>query len=243
LFFYFPPLWFVLVRLHWTAELACDEEAVVAGADSRELSRAIAHALRSGLSAPSPAAALGSARRSLLTERLNQLQSHRRYRSMRRHHGTVLFAALALAALLFAPKVERVSAADGVSPPPTASGRHAKSAAPTLEAEGAAGPSAAREREYSDFDVAPTPIADTMVMPTYPEEYRNVEATGRVLLRVRVSQEGVVSHIEELSGVDGYPEFTKAAEAAVSQWEFEPATLEGKPVTVDILIPIQFALD
>ena len=240
LFFYFPPLWFVLGRLHRAAELACDEDAVAAGADARELSRAISRSLHSGLSAPPPAAALGSTHRSLLAERLTRLQDHRRYRPMRRHDGIVLIATLTLAGLVFAPTTARVNAAAGGDSASTPTGRDTETVRPgASEEEG----SSASDEESNRFDVPPKPIADTMVMPAYPEEYRKVGATGRVLLRVFLSPEGVVSRVEEEKGIEGYPGFTKSAETAVSQWAFEPATLEGEPVAVAILIPFQFELD
>ena len=58
--------------------------------------------------------------------------------------------------------------------------------------------------EESNF-VPPKPIADKMVFPTYPEEYRSEGATGLVLLSVKISDRGIVTSAEEKQGVSGHP--------------------------------------
>jgi protein TonB len=42
--------------------------------------------------------------------------------------------------------------------------------------------------------------------------------------------------------VDGHPAFSDAAVAAVKQWRFEPARLDGKPVDITVKIPVKFTL-
>jgi hypothetical protein len=43
--------------------------------------------------------------------------------------------------------------------------------------------------------------------------------------------------------VEGHPAFSDAAIAAVRQWRFEPARLDGRPVAITVVVPVRFALD
>ncbi|MCA9755228.1 MAG: M56 family metallopeptidase [Candidatus Eisenbacteria bacterium] len=221
LYFYYPPIWLVLSQLHRTAELACDEDAVGRGARAADLGRAIARSVRMGLSAPSPVSALGSPHRPLLTERLRRLQSDRRYRPMYYHRAVLVLAAAALTGLTLVPRTSPIDTAIAS----TGSGKAASSAI-----------------EESNF-VPPKPIADKMVFPTYPEEYRSEGATGLVLLSVKISDRGIVTSAEEKQGVSGHPAFTESAIDAVTQWVFEPATEDGEAVATEVVLPIKFALD
>lgn len=65
------------------------------------------------------------------------------------------------------------------------------------------------------------------VPPVYPEEARRRRLEGTVRLLAVVGKDGVV---RRLSVLTGRCLLAKAAVDAVSQWKYQPATLEGQPV-------------
>ncbi|MEZ4647413.1 MAG: M56 family metallopeptidase [Candidatus Eisenbacteria bacterium] len=248
LFFYYPPLWLVLNQLHRTAELACDEEAVGRGADARDLGRAIARSVRTGLSASSPVSALGSPHRPLLAERLRRLQTDRRYRTMHYHRAALFLAAASLMGLALVPRTSPVDTAIAGTGDAATSALHDSQAkkekkAPRMESGNASASEESKAIDSESNFVPPKPVADKMVFPAYPEEYRSEGATGLVLLFVNISEHGEVTSVKEKQGVSGHPAFTESAITAVSQWVFEPATEDGEPVATEVVIPIKFALE
>jgi len=77
--------------------------------------------------------------------------------------------------------------------------------------------------------------------PDYPVLSRRLGETGQVLLRVRVSAEGLPLHVE-ISRSSGFRRLDEAARAAVTGWKFAPARRGDTPVEAWVLIPISFAL-
>ena len=76
--------------------------------------------------------------------------------------------------------------------------------------------------------------------PTYSEEARRAGLEGTVRLGLVVSPEGGPRDIHVVKSLEkGLDE--KAVEA-VSQWRFDPATLDGKPVAVKINVEVNFHL-
>jgi protein TonB len=67
----------------------------------------------------------------------------------------------------------------------------------------------------------------TKVLPTYPEIARRANLTGKVDLEIEIDQEGKVVRATPVSGP---PVFHAAAVAAVRQWRFQPATINGNRV-------------
>jgi TonB family protein len=63
---------------------------------------------------------------------------------------------------------------------------------------------------------------------------------GKVQLFCVVSREGTVSSIELLRGAD--ERLNQSAEEALAKWEFYPATRNGQPVDVDVVVEIPFVL-
>lgn len=65
------------------------------------------------------------------------------------------------------------------------------------------------------------------VPPVYTEEARFARVTGTVIVEAIIDQEGCVTNTRVLKGLP--KGLSEAAVAAVRQWVFKPATLEGKP--------------
>jgi TonB family protein len=78
------------------------------------------------------------------------------------------------------------------------------------------------------------------VPPSYPGDARQEKVTGVVILEAIVDEQGNVAGIRPLKSPD--QRLTDAASAAVKQWKYEPATLQGKPVAVYLTVTIKFSL-
>jgi hypothetical protein len=65
-----------------------------------------------------------------------------------------------------------------------------------------------------------------------PQELKS----AMVILKGTIKADGTVSQLQVYQGI--LSEIDEAARLAFSQWKFRPATQEGKPVAVDILIGI-----
>ena len=82
------------------------------------------------------------------------------------------------------------------------------------------------------------PRTKKKVFPAYPAQYKNKGTDGIVEVKAFVTEEGRVAGTEVVSASD--PSLVDAAEAAVLQWEFYPATNNGKPIKSEVVIPIHF---
>jgi TonB family protein len=87
------------------------------------------------------------------------------------------------------------------------------------------------------------PVPTSVVPATYPDDARAAGAEGMVVLVVIVGEDGNVAGVSIKESVPGWPSFADSASAAAWQWEFEPATSDGEPVEIKVLIPFQFVLD
>lgn len=85
------------------------------------------------------------------------------------------------------------------------------------------------------------PRAVRKVMPKYPEEARQARVTGVVVVDTEISEEGRVTHAKILRCTD--EAFAQPTLDALSQWRFEPATLDGEPVAVYYVLTVKYALD
>jgi protein TonB len=88
----------------------------------------------------------------------------------------------------------------------------------------------------------PKLIPASMAKPVYPDAERKSGVEGTVILAVDISAAGAVAGAKVDKPVDGHPAFSDAAVAAVKQWRFEPARLDGKPVGITVKIPVKFTL-
>ncbi len=82
----------------------------------------------------------------------------------------------------------------------------------------------------------PEPIK--MKYPKYPKAYKKEKKTGTVTIEGVVSEDGGLIDLKPADGSD--PEFAKSALAAVEQYQFKPATLDGKAVAFRVKLDVQF---
>lgn len=86
---------------------------------------------------------------------------------------------------------------------------------------------------------AEAPVADAAnVAPGYPEAARATGIEGRVILKIVISEKGEVSSVTVMRGD---PILAQAAVEVVKTWRFTPAMLEGKPIAVFRIVPINFS--
>lgn len=78
------------------------------------------------------------------------------------------------------------------------------------------------------------------VSPAYPAIAREAGIEGTVRLRVLIDKDGVV---QEVHLVGGPPSLAVAAQSAVKQWRYQPAVVDGKPVSVITTVAIQFKIE
>jgi TonB family protein len=81
--------------------------------------------------------------------------------------------------------------------------------------------------------------ATKKVQPDYPPIAKAASVEGLVRVQVTVSEEGRVIDAEV---IDGHPLLRDAALDAAKRWEFNPTTLEGKPVKIQGVLTFSFTL-
>jgi len=123
-----------------------------------------------------------------------------------------------------------------------------RAATPVLAASASADEAAASERSDGRPDtIRFEPNGDVTepkliykVNPKYPEEARKNRIMGNVVCRTVITAGGEVTDVEIVETDDEI--FNQATIDAVSQWRFEPATLEGEPVDVYYVVTVRFNL-
>lgn len=73
--------------------------------------------------------------------------------------------------------------------------------------------------------------------PRYPENAKHLGVQGTVKLEVVISPDGKVGNVKVVAGD---PLLRQASIAAVRQWQYRPATLDGKPVQSTAEITLKF---
>ena len=74
--------------------------------------------------------------------------------------------------------------------------------------------------------------------PIFTEEARRKQLTGVVILEAIIDEDGCVANAHVLQGLPAG--LDRSALRAVSDWVFEPATLEGRPVRVNYSLTVSF---
>ena len=88
-------------------------------------------------------------------------------------------------------------------------------------------------------DADPPVPNEENAQPEYPESARTTGQEAKVVLKIVVESDGKVGRIQVLKGEEP---FVSAALAVVRTWTYEPATLEGTPITVFKIVNITFSL-
>jgi TonB family protein len=84
------------------------------------------------------------------------------------------------------------------------------------------------------------PVPHRKVDPRYDPALIAERVQGRVQLYGVIGRDGHVSSIEVVRGGD--ERLNRSAEEALSKWEFYPATRNGEPIDVDVVVEIPFVL-
>ena len=77
------------------------------------------------------------------------------------------------------------------------------------------------------------------VDPVYPDFARKARIQGPVVLLMTVDEGGQPIQVQVL---EGHPVFHEAAKQAARQWRFEPARMNGRPVSAAFRLTIHFSL-
>lgn len=97
-------------------------------------------------------------------------------------------------------------------------------------------PAAPLERVRVGGDVRPPRIVSSPP-PVYPEMAKDAGVQGRVVIEASVDEHGKVVGTKVISGP---AMLRQAAAAALREWKYQPATLDGKPVPVQITVTLNF---
>lgn len=81
-------------------------------------------------------------------------------------------------------------------------------------------------------------VAIKKVKPMYPPQARTMRISGKVEVRVIISETG---RVIDATAISGHSTLRKAAEAAALQWVYKPATRNGLPVKTEAVVPFTFA--
>jgi len=228
LFFFHPLVWLAGARLDRTREQACDQHVVTAfGVTPRDYGRSLLETLRLNLLVANPLASFGGGRKRSLEMRLRALSTIPKM-------NRIALAIPFVAAWLLLPMARSVTAAPSL---PTNAPTILTASVPDLSE--ASSLSSGDEIMRVGDDIAP-PRVIKRVEPEYPKEARKNRATGVVVLEAVIDESG---RVESVKALEDLPfGLTEAALDAVRQWEFEPATLGGKPVKVFFNLTVKFKL-
>jgi len=98
-----------------------------------------------------------------------------------------------------------------------------------------------KEGDTVPLDLVETrPVPVKQVTPIYPSSLRGKEVEGTVIVNALIAETGRVLKTEIIRGIKGAFELDAAAQRAVRQWEFEPATIKGIRVKVWMAIAVEF---
>jgi TonB family protein len=113
-----------------------------------------------------------------------------------------------------------------------------------LESEPGSGvrPASSVEQQERTMELSPAAAEDSLVHrvePEYPEEARQQQIQGPVVLDVHINQDGTV---QEVKMVSGDSVLAQAAMDAVKQWRFKPHTVNGHPAEMQTRVTLNFRL-
>jgi TonB family protein len=83
-----------------------------------------------------------------------------------------------------------------------------------------------------------SPLARKLVPALYPASMARKDQPGHVELLLRIGADGKAQVSRTIAA--SHPDFEKAAIEAVKNWQFEPQTMDGVPVAIEIAQPFWF---
>ena len=92
-----------------------------------------------------------------------------------------------------------------------------------------------RVHDFSLTGLSPVHRVD----PIYPDFARRAHVQGTVVLMMVVDEQGLPVQVRAL---EGHPTLQEAAMQAARQWRFEPARLDGRPVSASFRLTLNFRL-
>lgn len=141
------------------------------------------------------------------------------------------------AAALQAGAASRQSGADqGSHPGASGAGANSGTSGPSGKKSGGSGAGGSLVK----FGTPGGPGIVRMAQPRYPHEARRLGKEGVVVLKLSLDEAGAVSDVQVLQGV-GFG-LEEASREAVLLSRFRPATLRGRPVACQVILPIHFKL-
>lgn len=84
------------------------------------------------------------------------------------------------------------------------------------------------------------PVLLERVEPDYPEAARRARLEGTLILEAVITASGTVQEVRVLRSIN--PLLDEAAERAVRQWRYKPATLNGRAVPVYLTVTVRFGI-
>lgn len=98
----------------------------------------------------------------------------------------------------------------------------------------------ARDQIFTPGGDVRAPVLLERVEPDYPEPARRARLEGTVVLEAIITAMGSVEEIRLLRSIN--PLLGQAAERAVRQWRYRPATLNGRAVRVYLTVTVKFGI-
>ncbi|NIA05242.1 MAG: TonB family protein [Proteobacteria bacterium] len=111
----------------------------------------------------------------------------------------------------------------------------------SVSGTGAGADIAAQQQSAAGVVRQAEPAYDLNPAPEYPLLARRRGWQGTVLLAVEVKEDGTVGAVSVRTG-STYSILDEAALKAVEKWRFRPATKDGLPVAMEVLVPVHFVL-
>ena len=111
----------------------------------------------------------------------------------------------------------------------------------SYERSSRSGPGSAADAPVRVGGVVRAPVLKKKIEAKYTPDARDNRIAGVVILEIVVGKDGRTRDIRVLKGLPFG--LDKAAVEAVKQWEFEPGTLQGKPVDVIYTVTVNFRLE
>jgi len=91
-------------------------------------------------------------------------------------------------------------------------------------------------------ELSPSAAEDSLISrvePEYPDEARQQNIQGAVVLQVHITADG---RVQDMQLVSGPPQLVQASVDAVKQWRFKPRLVQGRPAEMQTQVTLNFRL-